>query len=161
MTSLYHAYSLYNLCSPATDQELPRGTLGQSRVQAVLPLVALSVFWQSVRCPSESKSPLSSLRLVEASSRQRARSGVRYQETVYFQDVKMHLIVWQGSRRQHTLKNDGASTDPWEKPSFKIRFRLTRLPRNTEKFRWLVRLATSLIVVRHLVAFDNFIMSPT
>ena len=60
----------------------------------------------------------------------------------------------------YTLKNDGASTDPWGRPFFKIRFRLTWLPRNTRKFRWLIRLAMSLIVVRHLMAFDNFIMSP-
>ena len=40
----------------------------------------------------------------------------------------------------YTLKNDGASTDPWGRPFFKIRFRLTWLPRNTRKFRWLIRL---------------------
>ena len=57
----------------------------------------------------------------------------------------------------YTLKNDGTSTDPWGRPFFKIRF---WLPRNTRKFRWLIRLAMSLIVVRHLMAFDNFIMSP-
>ena len=39
----------------------------------------------------------------------------------------------------YTLKNDGASTDPWGRPFFKIRFRLTWLPRNTRKFRWLIR----------------------
>ena len=59
----------------------------------------------------------------------------------------------------YMLKNDGASTDPWGRPFFKIRFRLTWLPKNTRKFRWLIILAMSLIGVRHLVAFDNFIMS--
>ena len=53
-----------------------------------------------------------------------------------------------------TLKNDGASTDPWGRPFFKIRFRLIWLPRNTRKFRWLIRLAMSLIVFRRL-AFGN------
>ena len=60
----------------------------------------------------------------------------------------------------YTLKNDGASTDPWRRPFFKIRFRLTWLPRNTRKFRWLIRLAMSLIVVQPLIGFDNFFMSP-
>ena len=59
----------------------------------------------------------------------------------------------------YTLKNDGASADPWRRPFFRIRFRLTWLPRNTRKFLWLIRLAMSLIIVRHLMAFDNFIMS--
>ena len=58
----------------------------------------------------------------------------------------------------YTLKNDGASTYPWGRPFFKIRFRLTWLPRNTRKFRWLIRLVMRLIVVRHLMAFDNVIM---
>ena len=60
----------------------------------------------------------------------------------------------------YTLKNVGASTDPWGRPLFKIRFRLTWLPRNTRKFRWLIRLAIHLIVVRHLMVFDDFIMNP-
>ena len=83
----------------------------------------------------------------------------------------MSLIVWQGSSHtaypnfsdsvggrslMYTLKNDGASTDRWGRPFFKIRFRL----RNTRKFRWLIILAMSLIVVSHLIAFYNFIMSP-
>ena len=67
--------------------------LVQSRVQALLPLVSLSVLWQPVCCPGESMSPLSSLRLGAASSSQSTRSGVRYQETVYSQDVKRSLIV--------------------------------------------------------------------
>ena len=58
----------------------------QSRVQALLPLVSLSVFWQDVCCPGECRSPL---RLGAASSSQSTRSGVRYHETVYSQDVKM------------------------------------------------------------------------
>ena len=61
----------------------------------------------------------------------------------------------------YTLKNDGANTDPWGRPFFKIRFRLTWLPRNTRRFRWLIRLAMSLVVVQPLVAFGHFIMSPT
>ena len=61
----------------------------------------------------------------------------------------------------YMMKNDGASTDPWGRPFFKIRFRFSWLPRNTRKFRWLIRLAMSLIVVRHLMALDNFIMSPS
>ena len=73
----------------------------QSRVQARLPLVSLSVFWQPVCCPGESNSPLSSLCLGAASSSQSTRSGVRHQETVYSQDVKMSLILWQGSSHQH------------------------------------------------------------
>ena len=73
----------------------------QRRVQALLPLVSLSVFWQPVCCPGESRSPLSSLRLSAASSSQSTRSGVRYHETVYSQDVKMSLIVWRGSSHQH------------------------------------------------------------
>ena len=52
----------------------------------------------------------------------------------------------------YTLKNDGASTDPWGRPFFNIRFRLTWLPRNTRRFRWLIWLAISLIVIRHLRA---------
>ena len=60
----------------------------------------------------------------------------------------------------YTLKNDGASTDPWGRPFCNVRFRLTWLPKSTRKFRELIRLAMSLIVVRHLMAFDNFIMSP-
>ena len=60
----------------------------------------------------------------------------------------------------YTLKNDGTSMEPLGRPFFKIRFQLTWLPRNTRKFRWLIRLAISLIVVQHLMAFDNFIMSP-
>ena len=55
--------------------------LVQSRVQARLPLVSLSVFWHPV-CPGESRS---SLRLGAASSSQSTRSGVRYQETMYSQ----------------------------------------------------------------------------
>ena len=58
----------------------------------------------------------------------------------------------------YTLKNDGTSMEPLGRPFFKIRFQLTWLPRNTRKFRWLIRLAISLIVVQHLMAFDNFIM---
>ena len=68
-------------------------TLVQSRVQSRLPLVSLSVVWQPVCCPGESRSPLSSLRLGTSSSSQSTRSGVRYQETVYSQDVKRYLIV--------------------------------------------------------------------
>ena len=71
----------------------------QSRVQARFPLVSLSVFWQPVCCQGESKSPLSSLRLGAASSSQSTRSGVRYQETVYSQDVKRSLIMWQMADR--------------------------------------------------------------
>ena len=73
----------------------------QSRVQARLPLVSLSVFWQPVCCQDESRSQLSSLRLGAASSSQSTRASVRYQETVYSQDVKMYLIVYQGSSHQH------------------------------------------------------------
>ena len=65
----------------------------QSRVQARFPLVSLSVFWQPVCCQCESRSPLSSLSLGAASSSQSTRSGVRYQKTVYSQDVKRSLIV--------------------------------------------------------------------
>ena len=60
----------------------------------------------------------------------------------------------------YTLKNDGANADPWGRPFFRIRFRLTWMSRNTRKFLRLIRLAMSIIVVRHLMAFDNFIMSP-
>ena len=63
VTSLYRAHSPCVFCKSAIDQELHRGTLVQSRVQALLPLVLLSVFWQPVCCPGESRSPLSSLRL--------------------------------------------------------------------------------------------------
>ena len=65
----------------------------QTRVQARLPLVSLSVFSQPVCCPGESRSPLSSLRLGAASNSQSTRSGVRYQETVYSQDANRSLIV--------------------------------------------------------------------
>ena len=61
----------------------------------------------------------------------------------------------------YTLKNDDANTDHLGRTFSKIRFRLTRLPRNTRRCRWLIRLAMSLIVVQPLVAFDNFIVSPT
>ena len=147
----------------------------QSRVQALLPPVSLSVFWQPVCCPGESTSPLSSLRIGAASSNQSTRSGVRYHETVYSQDVKnvfdcvarvqssaypIFSDSVGGRSLMYTLKKDGASTDPWGRPFFKIRFRLTWLPSNTLKFGWRIRLAMSLIVVRHLMAFDNFIMSP-
>ena len=37
-----------------------RGTLVKSRVQALLPLVSLSVFWEPVRCPGESLGSASS-----------------------------------------------------------------------------------------------------
>ena len=67
-----------------------RGTSVQSRVQTLLPLLSLSVFWQPVRCPGEPRSPLSSLGLGVASSGQSTRS-----------DVNMSLIVWQGSRDEH------------------------------------------------------------
>ena len=73
----------------------------QSRVQALLPLVSLSVFSQPVCCPGDSRSPLSTLCSCAASSSQSTCSGVRYQETVYSQDVKMFLIVWEGSIHQH------------------------------------------------------------
>ena len=43
----------------------------------------------------------------------------------------------------YMLENDGASTDPWGRPFFDIHFRLTWFPRNTQKFRWLIRLAIS------------------
>ena len=39
-----------------------------------------------------------------------------------------------GRTLMYTLKNDGASTDPWGRPFFKIRLRLTWLPRNPESF---------------------------
>ena len=65
----------------------------QSRVQARLPLVSLSIFLQPVCCQGESRSLLSSLRFGAASSSQSIRSGVRYQETVYSQDVRRSLIV--------------------------------------------------------------------
>ena len=65
----------------------------QSRVQARLPLVSLLVFWQPVCCQGESRSPLSSLRLDAASSSQSTRSGARYQDTVYSQDVKRSSIM--------------------------------------------------------------------
>ena len=65
-----------------------------------------------------------------------------------------------GRSLMYPLKNDGASTDPWGRPFLNIRFRLTWLPRNTRMFRWLIRLAMSLIVVWHMLAFDNVIMSP-
>ena len=98
---LYRAHSPCVFCKSAIDQELHRGTLVQSRVQALLHLVSLSVFWPPVCCPGESRLPLSSLRLGAASSSQSTRSGVRYHETVYSQDVKMSLIVWRGSSHQH------------------------------------------------------------
>ena len=100
---------------------------------------------------------------------------VLLQVTVYYQDVKKVFDCVArvqssaypnfsdsvgGRSLMFTLKNDGASTDHWGRPFFNIRFRLTWLPRNTLKFRWLIRLAINLIVVRHLMAFDNFIMSP-
>ena len=67
-----------------------------------LPLMSpVSVFWQPVCCPGGSRSPLSSLHLGAASSSQSTHSGVRCQETVYSQDVKRYLIVWQGSSHQH------------------------------------------------------------
>ena len=59
----------------------------------------------------------------------------------------------------YALKNDGASnivTDPWGRPFFKIRFRLTWFPRNTRKFH---SLAMSLIVGRHFINVYIFIMS--
>ena len=77
----------------AIYQESHRGTLVQSRVQARLPLVSLSVFWQPLCCQGESRSPLSSLRLGAASSSQNTHSDVRYQEAVCSQDVKRSLIV--------------------------------------------------------------------
>ena len=55
-------------------------------------LVSLSVFWQPVCCPDESRSPLSSLCLGAAASSQSTRSGVQYQETVYSQDVKSFFL---------------------------------------------------------------------
>ena len=70
----------------------------QSRVQALLPLMSLSVFWQPACCPGESRSYL---HLGAASSSQGTRPGVRYPETVYSQHVKMSLIVWQWSTHQH------------------------------------------------------------
>ena len=48
----------------------------QSRVHTFLPLVSLSVFWQPVCCPCESRSPLYYLRLGAASSRKSIRSGL-------------------------------------------------------------------------------------
>ena len=98
---LHRAHSPYVFCTSAIDQELHRGTLVQSRGQALLLLVSLSVFWQPVCCPGECRSPLSSLRLGAASSSQSTRSGVRYQETVCSQYVKMYLIVLEGSSHQH------------------------------------------------------------
>ena len=47
------------------------------------------------------KKPLSSSRLGGASSSDSTHSSVRYQETVYCQDVKMSLIVRQGYSHQH------------------------------------------------------------
>ena len=68
----------------------------QSRVQARLPLVSLSVFWQPVCCPGESRSPLPSLRLGTASSSQSTRSGVQYQETdleiVQLRNIKLIVV---------------------------------------------------------------------
>ena len=171
--SLYRAHSLYVFCTSAIDQELHRCTLVQSRVQALVPLVSLSVLWQPVCCPGESRSPLPSLRAGAASSSQNTRSGVRYQETVYCQDVKMSrvqssvyfiqtsatrmeggqwCIRWRTAAQVRILREDV--------PFNKIRLRPTWLPRNTRKFRWLITLAMSLIVVWLLVAIDNFIMSP-
>ena len=65
-----------------------------------------------------------------------------------------------GRSLTYTLKNDGASTDAWGRPFFKIRFRQTWLLRITRKFCWLIWLAMSHIVVRHFMYFDNFTMSP-
>ena len=80
-------------CTSVIDQELHRSTLVQRRIQALRSLVSLNVFWQPVCCPGESRSPRFSLRSGAASSSQSTRSGVRYQETVYSQDVKISLIV--------------------------------------------------------------------
>ena len=68
-----------------------------------LEVACFTVFSQPVCCPSESRSPLSSLRLGAVSRNQSTRSCVRYQETVYSQDVNMSLIVWQGSSYQYIL----------------------------------------------------------
>ena len=133
--------------------------------------MSLSVFWQPVCCEGESRSPLSSA----ASSSQKysfrcsiSRDSVLSRCEEVFDCVAMvkspaypNFSDSVGGRSlMYTLKNDGASTDPWGRPFFNIRFRLTWLPRNIRKFRWLIRLAISLIVFRHLMAFDNFIMSP-
>ena len=68
----------------------------QSREQTLPLLGSLSFFWQRVCCPGESRSPLSSLRLGGASSSHSIRSGVRYQETVYSQDVKCLWLCGKG-----------------------------------------------------------------
>ena len=64
----------------------------QSRVQARLPLVSLSVVWQPVCCPGESRSPPSFLRLGTSFSSQSTRSGVRHQENVR-DKVKSRCII--------------------------------------------------------------------
>ena len=151
MTSLYRTHSLCVFCKSANDQELRRGTLVQSRVQALLPLVSLSVFWQPVCCPGERRSPLSSLHLGAASS-----SQIKYSfrcpilrdsvlsicENIFDCVARVQSSAYPnfsdsvgGRPLMYTLKNDGASTGPLGKPFFKIRFQLTWLPRNTRKFR--------------------------
>ena len=47
------------------------------------------------------KSTTSYLRLGGASSNQCTISSVRYQQAEYFQDVKICLVLWQGSSHQH------------------------------------------------------------
>ena len=56
----------------------------------------------------------------------------------------------------YTLKNDGASRRVVLPGTHSVDL----LPRNTQHFRWLICLVVSLIVVRHLMAFDNVIMRP-
>ena len=113
----------------------------QSHVQLQALLSLVSVFWQPVCCTGESRSPLSSLRLVAASSSQSTRSGVRYQETVHVLSICENVFDCVARVRSsaypnfsdsvgarshmYTLKNDGVSMDPWGRPFFKIRFRLT------------------------------------
>ena len=177
VASLLHfiAHIFYVFCAPAIDRELRRRTSVQSRVQALLLLVSLSVLWRPVCCPGEFKSPLSSLRLGTDSGSQSysfrcpiSRDSVlSICEKVFDRVARVQSSAYSnfsdsvgGRSLMYTLKNDGASTDPWGRPFFNIRFRLTWLPRNTIMFRWLIRLAMSLIVVRHLMGFDNSIMSP-
>ena len=191
MTSLSGAHCLFVFCRPRVyvidrSRVTPR-YFGAKSCTSTYPVVSFrfSAFWQPVCCPGERKPPLSSLRLGAASSSHNTRSGFRNQDTVYSQDVKMSLIVWQGSSHQHIQTSANRLEGGHWCSGVYVEERLRKYTPHygslgktvladtlsadsvaeeygpkTRMFRCLIGLAMSLIVVRHLIGFDNFIMCP-
>ena len=153
---LSHPFSVCFLYVSDRSRVTPRYFGAKSCSNTSPAIMSLSVLWQPVYRPGESRSPLSSMRLGAAFSNRSTRSGVRYQETVLSrcENVSDSMARLQSSAYptfsdsvggrslewslMYTFENNGASTDPWGKQFFKIRFRLTWLPRNTRKFRGLI-----------------------